>query len=436
MAGIASIDDALRDARLFRGGRTMAMPRIGLPTDTPALDAALPWGGFPRGALSELLHASDGIGELSLLLPALRQLMQSERVALIAPPYLPYAPGLAQAGLPLAQLVWVTPSPDRALWTAEQCLRAGCLGGVLLWSNTGDDRALRRLQLAAEQGDTHAWLFRPLKHAANASPAALRLRVERERVEVMKCRGAVLRGAFDRGAAAFVGQAQASPEHAGFPQQAHASPERIAFPPQAHDKSERTALPPPPLAGEGRGGGDYGARSTAPVQSSSSQGLVLVHDRSSAHHQRITAPDRPHPSPPPQAEEGAKSGEFDASGHIATAAAVGHVIHSTVENITHPAAVGHVTSCLKQAHASSERPDFAQQAHASLARPAFPPPPPAGEGRGGGDYGARSTAPVAASVGRRTTRVADLAGTQLLLLPASTPLLNNSSAATGAQRRD
>lgn len=204
MAAVVSLDAALRDARLFRGGRSLAQARDGLSTGIDGLDAALPWGGYPRGALTELLHAADGIGELSLLLPSLRRLADGpradgHRIALIAPPYLPYPPALAQAGLPLDRFSWVVPSAERTLWTAEQCLRAGCLGGVLLWSTTGDDRALRRLQLAAEQGGAHAWLFRPLKHAANASPAALRLRVERQQVEVIKCRGAVLRGVFGRG---------------------------------------------------------------------------------------------------------------------------------------------------------------------------------------------------------------------------------------------
>jgi hypothetical protein len=201
MSAVVSLDAALRDARLFRGGRVLCERRDGLPSGLAALDAALPWGGFPRGALTELLHARAGIGELDLLLPALRELLAREpqrRIALVAPPWLPYAPALVQAGLPLARIIWIAPVAARVLWSAEQCLRAGCLAGVLAWSPTGDDRALRRLQLAAAQGDSHAWLFRPLQQRVNASPAALRLVVARETIEVLKCRGAVLRGEFPR----------------------------------------------------------------------------------------------------------------------------------------------------------------------------------------------------------------------------------------------
>jgi hypothetical protein len=260
MAGIVSIDAALRDARLFRGGRALLETRDGLSTGIAALDAALPWGGFPRGALSELLHRHDGIGELSLLLPALRRLTASERVALIAPPWLPYAPALVQGGLSLAQLVWLAPPAERVLWTAEQCLRAGCLGGVLLWSLTGDDRALRRLQLAAEQGGAHAWLFRPLKHATNASPAALRLQVDRHRLQVLKCRGAVVRGDFERLAARDSLPAEAGRD--ALPAEAECD-SLLAGRGRGDDEAQSPAFPPPPPAGEGRGGGDYEARSAA-----------------------------------------------------------------------------------------------------------------------------------------------------------------------------
>jgi cell division inhibitor SulA len=192
---VVSLQQALLDGRVFRGGRALARPGDGLASGNDALDAALPWNGFPRGALTELLVAADGLGELSLLLPALANLTQRERIVLIAPPYIPYAPALLRAGLPLAQLAWIDASAERALWTAEQCLRAGCLGAVLVWSSGGDERQLRRLQVAAEDGGSFGFLFRPAWQGANSSPAALRLLVEASdagalRLRVLKCRGA------------------------------------------------------------------------------------------------------------------------------------------------------------------------------------------------------------------------------------------------------
>lgn len=191
----ATLEQALRDGRVFTAGRIAANPRAGLPSGLRALDAALPWGGFPRGALTELLVEADGLGELSVLLPALAELTRRERVALVAPPYTPCAPAWVRAGIALEHLVWIDVPPARAPWTAEQCLRAGCLGATLTWSDARDERMLRRLQVAAGDGDGFAFVFRPARHADDASPAALRLRIEANagggsRLRVLKCRGA------------------------------------------------------------------------------------------------------------------------------------------------------------------------------------------------------------------------------------------------------
>lgn len=197
---LPSLDTLLQDARLFRAGKPLQRAERShdddcVRTGLSALDAQLPWGGFARGTLTELLIEHDGIGELRLLLPALCAIARRQPLAWVATPYLPYAPALSAAGLPLEQLLWVRAPRERALWAAEQCLRAGCLGAVLVWADSGDDRALRRLQMAAETGAAFAFVLRPLRHANNASPAALRLRLQASaghtQVHVLKCRGAV-----------------------------------------------------------------------------------------------------------------------------------------------------------------------------------------------------------------------------------------------------
>lgn len=179
------------------------------PTGHAALDRVLPGGGWPIGAVSEILHARPGVGELSLALPLLARLTQSARpVALVAPPMLPYAPRLAAASLQLDRVLIVESDDPQDgsgrprnrdaeandLWAAEQLLRAGA-GAVLLWIEKAQAQSLRRLQLAAEGGDGCVLLLRPEKFAAESTPSALRLRVWRERggapcVEVLKCRGA------------------------------------------------------------------------------------------------------------------------------------------------------------------------------------------------------------------------------------------------------
>ena len=192
-----SLETLLQRDDLWRGGRLADSAPSGLPTGHAGLDALLPGGGWPRGALTELLVAREGLGELGLVLPALARLTrQGAWTACIGPPHLPYAPALAAAGLELARLLLVRPEdPEDRLWALEQTLRSGACDAVLGWGGARmADRALRRLQLAAEAGACTAFLFRPETAAGHASPAPFRLRVsageDGPQVELLKCRGA------------------------------------------------------------------------------------------------------------------------------------------------------------------------------------------------------------------------------------------------------
>src|SRR5258706_4515511 len=105
--------------------RGHALSRAGAPTlpcGFPGLDAELPGGGWPAGALTEILPAHEGIGELRLLGPALAGLSRRGlRLAWIAPPHLPYAPALAAAGIDLTPLIIVrTRSRQEELLAARQ----------------------------------------------------------------------------------------------------------------------------------------------------------------------------------------------------------------------------------------------------------------------------------------------------------------------------
>nr|WP_207951297.1 translesion DNA synthesis-associated protein ImuA [Cupriavidus sp. L7L] len=154
------------------------------PTGYDALSAELPGGGWPAGGLTELLTTQGGAGELRLLLPALRVLAGAgRRIALVAPPCLPNAMGLAAAGLPARQLYWLRPPAGAAkaaqqadmLWAAEQVLRSQAFGGVLVWLPAARPEALRRLQVLAQAGDAVVWALRPAAALRESSPAVLRL---------------------------------------------------------------------------------------------------------------------------------------------------------------------------------------------------------------------------------------------------------------------
>ena len=161
-------------------GRAPQLAAPALPTGFPALDAELPGGGWPSGALTELLGSQHGIGELQLVLPALAALTWAgKRVVWLAPPHLPYAPALAAAGINLSHLVVVrAPGRRDALWAAEQALRAGCCHALLGWFRRAGYDDLRRLAVAAEGSAAWIALFRPREAAAESSPACLRLALE------------------------------------------------------------------------------------------------------------------------------------------------------------------------------------------------------------------------------------------------------------------
>ncbi len=101
-------------------------------------------------------------------------------IMLVAPPHIPYAPAFEAYGFDLSRLLVVRARRRMdALWAMEQALRSGTCAAVMAWSAVSDGRALRRLQLAAEQGDCWAVLFRPPGMPQAASPAALRVRLSR-----------------------------------------------------------------------------------------------------------------------------------------------------------------------------------------------------------------------------------------------------------------
>jgi hypothetical protein len=193
----SSLHEVLRHPQVWRGdGRAGAIATV--PTGDAGLDAELPGGGWPAGALTEILGDLDGIGELGLLLPALARLTTAgKRVVWLAPPYLPYPPALAAAGVELSQLALVrAPGRRDALWAAEQALRAGSCHALLAWVRNAHYQELRRLAVAAEASHAVVALFRPGAAALSSSPASLRLALEPARtglsVRILKRRGAPL----------------------------------------------------------------------------------------------------------------------------------------------------------------------------------------------------------------------------------------------------
>jgi hypothetical protein len=191
-------------------GRSAARAKT-LPTGFAALDEGLPGGGWPHAGLIEILPTCFGVGELSLLLPALAAVTQRPQArwcAWVAPPLQPFAPALAGQGLVVERVLVVQARRSErkfgtvksakgegssALWAFEQTLRSGTCDIAMAWLRRALPRQIRRLHLAAEQGATLGVLFRPKEAARDSSPAALRIAVEPAaagaRITLLKSRG-------------------------------------------------------------------------------------------------------------------------------------------------------------------------------------------------------------------------------------------------------
>lgn len=155
-------------------------PQAVQPTGDTLLDAQLPGGGWPVGALVELLQPTGVHSEWRLLLPALARCGQGP-VVLVGAPYLPFAPALAAQGLAAGRVLAVGEvgevgvAQDGRLWATEQLLRCAEVDAVLAWLPQARTDQLRRLQMAAAEHHKLLFVMRPAALQADASPAALRL---------------------------------------------------------------------------------------------------------------------------------------------------------------------------------------------------------------------------------------------------------------------
>jgi hypothetical protein len=191
-----AIDELLNTTPRLWKGRQCSQSQAALSTGHARLDARLPGRGWPLGAVTELLCGQPGLGEFSLLFPALAKLgQQGQWVVLVDPPWIPYPATLKAHGLQLERVLMVrTHDEKESLWACEQALRSGRGGAVLAWPEHIAFAQLRRLQMAAEAHAKLAFLFRPEQALRESSPAALRLGLEPgghqgTKISVLKCRG-------------------------------------------------------------------------------------------------------------------------------------------------------------------------------------------------------------------------------------------------------
>jgi protein ImuA len=150
------------------------------------IDGALPDGGFPRGALSEL-SGGQASGKTAVALALLASLGEEGLFAWVDGRGELYPPAAAARGVDLGRLLIVRPGePARgqepvqaALWAAEALLGSAAFAAVVVdaplrQALRGWDAAARRLQAAAEKGGAVGLWLSPPRTAVRV-PAAVRL---------------------------------------------------------------------------------------------------------------------------------------------------------------------------------------------------------------------------------------------------------------------
>ena len=196
-----AITDILKHPAIWRVGQLPASVKPSVPTGFSALDHVLPARGWEQGAMTEILANDQGIGELSLLAPALRQTTLKGRNVLIAGvAYLPFPHAWESFGISLNNVLLVRAEGSHLLWSLEQAARSSSCGMIVAWTTACRKeltyQALRRLHMAAETGGTTLILLRPENIIDHASPAPTRIALNSTLGElclrIFKRRGAML----------------------------------------------------------------------------------------------------------------------------------------------------------------------------------------------------------------------------------------------------
>jgi len=160
-------------------------PQRFVPTGVAGLDAVLPRGGLPGGAVTEVLSAFDGVGAMTLAFRAAMAAAEGTRAVVVVDTRGDlYPPAVWRLGVAVDGLIVVrVRRPAAVVWVVDQALRCSGVGAVVAPIDRLDEAASRRLQLAAESCDGLGLLIRPAARRGR-SFAAVQMCVEPVGVEL------------------------------------------------------------------------------------------------------------------------------------------------------------------------------------------------------------------------------------------------------------
>ncbi len=175
-----------------RCARQAGWTRRFVPTGLVPLDAVLPHGGLPCGAIVDICSAGMGAGEMALAVRiagrcgsgafeqratgAVEQ--RAGCIVIVDGRGDFYPPAAPRHGIALDRLLVVRPSCEKeAFWATEQSLRCPAVVAVIAPLSRLDERNSRRLQLAAKSSGCVGLVLRP-SHRREKSFAAVQMLVE------------------------------------------------------------------------------------------------------------------------------------------------------------------------------------------------------------------------------------------------------------------
>lgn len=137
-------------------------------------------GGFPTYGVVEV-NSPQGIGELRLLTPYIKQKAQKRLSVFINPPGYLCSEYFVQQEIELNKLILLFPKTAKeALWAAEQCLKSGSCGSVTHWHPSLEIHQAKRLQVASETGQCLHFLFKTDNSSQLTLPISLSLTLQPE----------------------------------------------------------------------------------------------------------------------------------------------------------------------------------------------------------------------------------------------------------------
>jgi protein ImuA len=155
------------EIRRMEGARPATRDDAPVSAGCAALDRLLPEGGLRRGWLTEWLGVEGGGAGTAALIAAREACLDGGALVVMDRGGRFYPPAAAALGIDLEATIVVRPQNLKdELWAWDQALRCGGVAAVWAPLESIDDRAFRRLQLAAEEGGALGFLVRPaaLRH--------------------------------------------------------------------------------------------------------------------------------------------------------------------------------------------------------------------------------------------------------------------------------